>query len=212
MKIRQGFVSNSSSSSFILRLPHKPKSVDELKEMLFPRWKLTDTIDRDYFEEKTLTIAEIVEQVFKDITEGPESGYYGPTDAEDALHGYIRDIRDDAMLQIFKSAVDDAGKPYYELYHILAKKYGYQADYKKWKKDEKYSEFKELSKKYNKAGDRYEKELDKVIKKYLKTFRNKYKYNKFEILLGYSDSTSKGSIMEHSDIFRNVPHIKISHH
>ena len=35
MKIRTGFVSNSSSSSFVIALPHRPKDVADLKEMLF---------------------------------------------------------------------------------------------------------------------------------------------------------------------------------
>lgn len=35
MKLRHGFVSNSSSSSFILFLDRKPESVTELKELLF---------------------------------------------------------------------------------------------------------------------------------------------------------------------------------
>ncbi len=35
MKIRQGFVSNSSSSSFVVAFPREPKSVEDVKEMLF---------------------------------------------------------------------------------------------------------------------------------------------------------------------------------
>ena len=35
MKIRQGFVSNSSSSSFIVIFPRMPNSIDDVKEMLF---------------------------------------------------------------------------------------------------------------------------------------------------------------------------------
>jgi len=35
MKIRHGFVSNSSSSSFIVAFPHKPDSLEELQKMLF---------------------------------------------------------------------------------------------------------------------------------------------------------------------------------
>lgn len=35
MKIRTGFVSNSSSTSFIVAFPHKPTSVEDVKEMLF---------------------------------------------------------------------------------------------------------------------------------------------------------------------------------
>jgi len=35
MKIRQGFVSNSSSSSFIVKFPRVPNSIDEVREILF---------------------------------------------------------------------------------------------------------------------------------------------------------------------------------
>ena len=37
MKFRHGFVSNSSSTSFVLVLPHKPTSVEELYAWMFPR-------------------------------------------------------------------------------------------------------------------------------------------------------------------------------
>jgi hypothetical protein len=36
MKFRAGFVSNSSSSSFIICLPRRPKTVEELQSWLFP--------------------------------------------------------------------------------------------------------------------------------------------------------------------------------
>ena len=43
MKIRTGFVSNSSSSSFVVAFSHRPKSVKDLKEMMFGKqeWHYT---------------------------------------------------------------------------------------------------------------------------------------------------------------------------
>lgn len=39
MKTRHGFVSNSSSSSFVVAFPEKPGSVDELQSMMFTRFQ-----------------------------------------------------------------------------------------------------------------------------------------------------------------------------
>jgi len=38
MKVRQGFVSNSSSSSFVLAFPKKMNSVQDVKDVLFGGW------------------------------------------------------------------------------------------------------------------------------------------------------------------------------
>ena len=64
MKIRNGFVSNSSSSSFIVVFDKRPDSVEELKDMMFPNNKNEDTLC--YYGEPE-TISTIVETVYKDI-------------------------------------------------------------------------------------------------------------------------------------------------
>lgn len=55
MKIRNGFVSNSSSSSFIVSFDKKPSSAEELREILFGdkeyiehRYDLFDKLDGIY--------------------------------------------------------------------------------------------------------------------------------------------------------------------
>ena len=66
MKIRRGFVSNSSSSSFVIAFDHKPKSVEDLKEMMFGKqeWHYTGIYGTG---EKDITTQRIAEAVFKDI-------------------------------------------------------------------------------------------------------------------------------------------------
>jgi len=63
MKIRNGFVSNSSSSSFVVAFKKIPKSVEEVQKLLF-----TDQALHSYYEHK-YTTHEIAEQVFRDIQE-----------------------------------------------------------------------------------------------------------------------------------------------
>ncbi len=102
MKIRKGFVSNSSSSSFIIAFPHRPKSVEDLKEMMFGKqeWHFTDIYGGES-DTPTLPIAEAVlakikgkrsagkKRIFESLFHGwfdsymfPEMfpGYYSPSE------------------------------------------------------------------------------------------------------------------------------------
>jgi len=63
MKIRNGFVSNSSSSSFVVAFPKKPESAEEVQEIMFGN---TECEAFDCYDYETTT-TEIAEQVFKDI-------------------------------------------------------------------------------------------------------------------------------------------------
>ncbi len=60
MKIRKGFVSNSSSSSFVIAFPHQPKSIEDLKEMMFGKqeWHY------DWISEEDVPTRPIAEKVF----------------------------------------------------------------------------------------------------------------------------------------------------
>lgn len=58
MKIRNGFVSNSSSSSFVVAFPKIPKSVEEVQEILFGK--------EEKFHE--YTTKEVAETIFNEIS------------------------------------------------------------------------------------------------------------------------------------------------
>jgi len=68
VKIRSSFVSNSSSSSFILGFKKFPKSKLELMELLFPGAVDTDVIENSKLEWRTgskASIGELVNKLFK---------------------------------------------------------------------------------------------------------------------------------------------------
>lgn len=63
MKIRSGFVSNSSSSSFVVAFPHMPKDKEDLRMMLFNK-------DEEYigpWGDQSFDIEQIVDIVLNDI-------------------------------------------------------------------------------------------------------------------------------------------------
>jgi len=68
MKVRSGFVSNSSSSSFVVAFPHKPESVRDLKEMIFGKqvWHW------DWISEKDVPTHIIAKKVYAKIGEQAE--------------------------------------------------------------------------------------------------------------------------------------------
>lgn len=61
MKIRYGFVSNSSSSSFIVCFDEKPNTVEELEEMMF------SVYPQHYYYDDVYNTREIAERVFSEM-------------------------------------------------------------------------------------------------------------------------------------------------
>jgi len=82
MKIRTGFVSNSSCSSFVVAFPKEPSSAKDVKKILFPNGKKTySCYDSSY------TTEQVAETVWKDIQNQK------PNDKDkiwEELHGYIK--------------------------------------------------------------------------------------------------------------------------
>lgn len=71
MKIRNGFVSNSSSSSFVVAFDAKPQSVEELKKLLFGDEEVYGNPYRYAGSPRGWTTQQVAETVYRDLAEQP---------------------------------------------------------------------------------------------------------------------------------------------
>lgn len=213
MKIRNGFVSNSSSSSFVVLFSHEPQNEEDLKEMMFKEWRWDEIIETDLdVKPRSITIRQIVSRVFNDIKNGQKDRCN--ITREDALGGYIEEIDGNFnIVKLSKEAFCRSSDEEYAIYHDLGKKYGYEKkDEKKWGKDKiLYPEYLKRKEASGKAEEAWMTERNKAVKEFYDKFRARYKYHKYECILEYGDRYCE-YILENESIFRNLPHLIISNH
>lgn len=98
MKIRNGFVSNSSSSSFIVAFPKKPETENELKDILFGKgYTIEEEYKNTYHDEKP-TIDFICKGLLKDLYDN-------------------NDYSEESLNQLFKDRIEN------ELYYCTERDY-----------------------------------------------------------------------------------------
>jgi len=215
MKIRTGFVSNSSSSSFIVLLPHKPLHYIEVKNMLFKDYDENEVISigLDLGEHGKMTVKQICEKVYQDILNGQDDR----TDSvEDALRGYVQEIDErNHVCNAYRGIWEDLDKKTMDVYWKLQEKYGedgvFDLDNKDLQEDKLYKKYLTSKQKSDAAEEDYHKERAKAVKELYNEFRERYKYHKFEAILEYGDRKGE-HVLEYGHIFRNVPYMEISNH
>lgn len=216
MKIRSGFVSNSSSSSFIVLFPHKPANKDDLKSMMFDKWNGSEIIDDDLDLKLGLTIDQIVERVFNDIKNG-QKDCYNAESVHNALNGHIDGLDGEGtMVALLYKRWRDASDKFNKLYRYSQKYISIDGEMsleneKEWKKDPNYPEYQNKLEAEKEAEKAWGEERNSAAKEMYDNFRKLYKYHSFEFIFEYGDRRGE-HILEHCNIFRNLPHLTIDNH
>lgn len=192
MKFRSGFVSNSSSSSFIVGLPKVPASVEELKEMMFG--KQTEVT----YYDTVMSCNDIAKRVYDDITSGKASALNKSKAIkvveEGTFPGYperswnVRNKKSDAIREAYR---EEHGK---DLHDEPANS--------------------PIMKKYDKVlKEEFDAEralVDAAAKAFLEGFWPSMKGTK-PFRFEYADDSGE-AVLEHGNIFRKFPHVRISKH
>ena len=182
MKIRNGFVSNSSSSSFIVIFDKKPESVEEVRSLLYGKSKAVINYDEKM---STLVLAEIV---FEDIENPEKCIKCGDKKSIDKLVEEFEDIFWSPEYYTIPEEFTPDKKDMDELATLSKDKYS----------DERWKDISKISKKLAKIE----------AKKYLEIYKDKF----ILITNYSDNDGSIQSELEHGDTFRNLIHIQISHH
>lgn len=198
MKIRNGFVSNSSSSSFIVAFDEKPTCAYELMEILFPENKNNEQIGvnppYEGFSIDPMSASTIIWNQLEnqnplnksEILEKINSGWFDGHPEYDIYNKYeIKHISDQYTKETGKNIFDkDADEKWVKKYHNAS----------------------------NEIREEYRKEVKNAAKKLFDTKWEIFK-NKKCFLFTFSDNDGEiFSTLEHGDTFRNVPNIRISYH
>jgi hypothetical protein len=201
MKNRLGFVSNSSSSSFIVGFDEIPTSPVELEQMMFGTPQIIEHYDEsmDSIDVAKKVLLDIITGKAKQITTKQEvleailSGYfpgYPEHDYRSEKESYK--IRKEYSQKVGKDIFDDDKK-------LTEKEKAIQKSYKKAYK-----------KAYQKETLIWEKSRNAAEKSLLKEFWPKIK-GKYIYVFSYSDNSGE-SLLEHGEIFSNFEHLRINHH
>jgi len=232
MKIRSGFVSNSSSSSFILVFPYKPKSVEDIQQIVFPT---SDGVQDPYPEIRTpcnISAADAANAIWTDIQKASKEQlvdefailiHYIFFDCP-AWLARILEIppsqesldHEDHIRMVNRILGRRNGQEEYDPDHLilfsspLAKKLFllFRAQQEnRWIAEEGTKARQRRMDLFTKTSKLNRQFARKCTEAFVKKHKDKHLY-----IVSFCDDTPFGCVMEHGNTFENIPHVRISHH
>ena len=195
MKIRNGFVSNSSSSSFLVGLPCECVTFEDfIKRGIYPWDEVLDNVDLnnpvsdcDTYSEETVTYIECLKELWDDLL---------MRNSKASMEKWIDDIHGGYVpsgnLLFDYTFVDTFCCPH-NVADMYRKIYGNEnAD--------------KIRKRLERIGSDWNSIVGEAL---VRNVFDMFEGNVYEI--GYSDNDGQG-LMEHGSFWKFVPHIRISHH
>jgi len=202
MKIRNGFVSNSSSSSFILKLPHYPTSYQDMKKMLLGD---EDPMVLTYYDDEAFPTRRIIEIIYNDVIDelgqNRNNSIESISGEEFSISEYSLDEYDSKITSSNKEEYNKLKRRYKMVARDITNAYGEQKNDESSKGliNSLYEEEEEIG---NKMGE--------LI---IKSIKEQSLNTDIFLTLSYSDNNgSLMSFIEHSDILNPITMSKISHH
>jgi len=209
-------VANSSSSSFIIGFKKKPNTSEELKDMMFGQVEAIS-----HWDDKEYKTQDIADAVFSDL-EVKEPNNWGDVYGIVTKDQAIKELDEYHILSPWSVCGSKDGRSIHgfdeeEIKAVFLDDYEQVPEYKEWRKiwDEIDSltddMFEERNNKWDKEYE-LERKADVIVNNFIKIKRTDIFDAPTILLVEYEDHDSFEAFLEHGNIFRNLPHIRISKH